>query len=230
MKIAEPEVLYIDNHVLVINKPAPLATMGAEAGEPTAAQWARDYLKHRFDKPGNVYIGVVSRLDSFVTGVLPLARTSKGAARLTQAFAEKRVQKTYAALVDGIPETPSGTWIDHLWHDDRAHRVRVVNADQGQRAELAYKVISLFGQKSLLSIELITGRKHQIRVQTSSRSLPVVGDTKYSGPSWNHPGIALHAASLEFPHPTRDETIRVEAPFPSYWPRNVAERWSEEKS
>lgn len=226
MKPAEPQVLYIDNHLLVINKPAPLATMGAEAGVATAVEWARSYLKHQFDKPGNVYVGVVSRLDAYVTGVLPLARTSKGASRLSQAFAEHRVQKFYCALVEGEVEPNADTWIDRLWHDDRAHRVRVVRDDRGQRAELRYRTIASVGTSTLLEIELLTGRKHQIRVQASSRGVPIVGDSKYGARLWSHPGIALHAATIIVPHPTRDELIRVDAPLPAYWPREAVQAWT----
>ena len=219
-------VLHIDNHVLVLDKPAPLATMGALPGEPTAVEWARDYLKHRFQKPGNVFVGVVSRLDAFVTGVLPLARTSKGAARLTQAFAENRVRKTYVALVNGDLAIDQGHWCDRLWHDDGARRVRVVTDERGQAAELHFQVVARFQQTTLLAIRLITGRKHQIRVQTSARDVPIVGDSKYGAPAWKQPGIALHAARLAFPHPTREETIDVSAPLPEYWPKEAREAWS----
>ena len=221
MKPTEPRVLYEDNHLLVIDKPAPLATMGAAAGEPTAVEWARDYLKRRYDKPGNVFIGVVSRLDAFVTGVLPLARTSKGAARLSASFAGDDVAKHYVAWLDGMLPAAQGSWRDRLRHDDQAQRVVVERGAGGQEAELHWERIATIDDRDLVAIRLITGRKHQIRVQASSRRLPIVGDVKYGGPRWSAPGIALHAARIVLPHPTRREPMTFEAPLPETWPLAV---------
>ena len=225
MTLPEPTVLLEDNHLLVINKPAPLATMGAEAGEPTAVEWARDYLKRQYHKPGNVYIGVVSRLDAFVTGVLPLARTSKAAARLTAAFSSGSVDKRYVALVEGVGLARLGRFDDSLRHNDAARCVEVSAGPGSQAASLEYEVLAENQGVTLVAIRLITGRKHQIRVQFSHRGFPILGDRKYGGRPWKGTGIALHAQRITFPHPTRQEPVTVEAPLPDDWPLPWRQAW-----
>ena len=182
------KVIYEDNHLLVIDKPAPLATMGAEAGQPSLAEMAKDYLRVKYNKPGNVYVGVVSRLDAFVTGVIVLARTSKAAARLTDQFRRRTVEKTYWAIVaDPLPDQ-AGTLEHHVFKNDARHRMEVAGRrDQlppdAKLARLKYQVIASDQQRSLVEVKLETGRKHQIRVQLESIGCPVVGDRKYGSES-----------------------------------------------
>ncbi len=215
-----PTILAEDNHLLVINKPCGWATMGALPGEPSIVDWARDDLKRRYHKPGNVYLGVVSRLDTFVSGVLVLAKTSKAAARLSAQFAAQTTTKTYWAIVPGQPEPSTGEWQDYLVKDDRAHRVIRVSANHtgAQLARLRYTVKHSHQDYSWLQIELLTGRKHQIRVQCATRGFPIYGDRKYgSRENWAPHSICLHARELSLDHPTRTERLTWTAPLPANW-------------
>jgi 23S rRNA pseudouridine1911/1915/1917 synthase len=215
------DVLYEDNHLLVLNKPAALPTMGTPGGEPTLLSLAREYVKQKYQKPGNVYLGVVSRLDAPVTGVVLFARTSKAAARLSEQFRTRAVQKTYWALVEGALHPPSGSYTDWLVQDERHRRMHVVDSSRpdAKEARLAYRQISGDGRLSLLEVELETGRKHQIRLQLAHHGQPVVGDRKYGSPLKFPVGIALHARRLVIAHPIRGEALVFEAPLPKYWPR-----------
>lgn len=213
-------ILYEDNHLLAVNKPAGTATMGAARGRPSMVGAVKEYVKHKYRKPGNVYLGVMSRLDAAVSGVLLLARTSKAAARLTEQFKHGNVEKTYWALVPGRLPAPAGEWSDSVLKDETAQRMRVVAAGRAgaKRAALRYRRLAAAPDgATLVEIQLLTGRKHQIRVQFASRGLPIVGDRKY-GSSITFPiGIALHARRLAVEHPTKKERIELEAPLPAHW-------------
>ena len=227
-----PTILFEDNHLLVVNKPSGLATMGALEGEPSVVEWARADLKRRYQKPGNVYIGVVQRLDAWASGVLVLAKTSKAAARLTAQFAARETAKQYWCVVEGRIEPAAGKWRDHLAKDDAARRVRVVpkSAPGAQSAELNYTVRgrSPDGQFSWLEIELLTGRKQQIRVQCSARGHAIVGDQKYDAETHFAPeSIALHSRTLTIQHPTREEELTLTAPLPTSW-RKLNLPWQED--
>jgi 23S rRNA pseudouridine1911/1915/1917 synthase len=213
-----PRVLYEDNHLLVIDKPAGMVTQGALPGEPSAVEWAKSYIKERYQKPGNVFIGVVSRLDRDVSGVLILARTSKGAARLNDAFRERVVEKTYWAVVEGKLAGPL-TCVDHLAEDAGRKIMAVVGSDDpdGLEARLTALPLRAVQAGTLVEVALETGRKHQIRVQLASRELPIVGDRKYGARRKFSRGIALHARRLTCPHPTRKETLTFEASVPKEW-------------
>lgn len=216
-----PSVIYEDNHLLALNKPAGWVSQGAAPGQPNVLDWAKDYLREKYHKPGNVYLGVVSRLDASSSGVLLLARTSKAAARLSEEFRERRVEKIYWALVTGHIEPAAGTLVDFIADDEPRPRMRVVpegHADgEAKRAELRYRVRSQLAGASWLEIELVTGRKHQIRVQLAARGHAVVGDRKYGAGQSFPEGIALHARELSVAHPVRDERIRLVAPVPEAW-------------
>jgi 23S rRNA pseudouridine1911/1915/1917 synthase len=218
--VSRLDVLYEDNHLLVINKPAGVATQGAAAGEESMVEWAREYLRVKYRKPGNVYVGIVSRLDSLVTGVLVLARTSKAAARLNEQFRTSSVRKIYWAIVERSPAEPQSELTDYLAKDDARRRVVVVSASAAgaQLARLHYRrLYSLVGGRALFEVELATGRKHQIRVQFASRGAPIVGDAKY-GSSVSFPsGIALHSRRLEIEHPTLKTRLAFTAPLPESW-------------
>jgi 23S rRNA pseudouridine1911/1915/1917 synthase len=217
------DVLYEDNHVLAVNKPAMLPTMGVAEGRPSLLAVAKEYVRRKYDKPGNVYLGIVSRLDAPVTGVVLIARTSKAAARLTKLFRERDVEKTYWALVEGHVDPASGELIHYLRRDERHRRMHVTGAQTpgAQRAELAYRVLKTLGQRTLLEIQLLTGRKHQIRVQLADALGPVVGDRKYGSSQRFEIGIALHARRLELEHPVRKTPLAIEAPLPGYWPNRI---------
>ncbi len=213
------DILYEDNHLLVVNKPAGIATMGSEAG-PTVHSLAADYLKQRYDKPGKAYVGIVSRLDTMTSGVLVLTRTSKAAARLSQQFAQKStgINKVYLAVVDPPLQADNEAWIDWVRKDDRAHRMRVVSqSGDAQEARLRYLTLGRATHNSLIAVQLLTGRKHQIRVQLADRGHPVVGDRKYGSPVPFSNGIALHSWRLQFVHPTLHQPMLFAATPPASW-------------
>ena len=215
------EILYEDNHLLAVNKPAGLATMGTPAGRPTLLAVAKEYFKQRYDKPGNVYLGVVSRLDAPVTGVVLLARTSKAARRLSEQFRSRRVEKTYWAVVEGMVQPPRDACVDWIGQDKRHRRMWIVGATmpEAKEARLTYRLLNKLGEHSLVEIAPQTGRKHQIRLQLSHRGHPVLGDRKYgSVRPWSE-GIALHSRRLVVTHPVGGEPIAMEAPLPEAWSR-----------
>ncbi len=216
------EVLYEDNHLLVVNKPAMLPTMGVAEENPSLLMVAKEYVRRTYDKPGNVYLGIVSRLDAPVTGLVLLAKTSKAAARLSEAFRLRRVKKSYLAVVEGSP-APSTALLEHYLRKDERHR-KVHATHQAcpgaQLARLEYRALSHGDAMSLLEIELETGRKHQIRVQLAKIGHPILGDRKYGSGLPLASGIALHAHRLELEHPVRREVLTLEAPIPSVWRRH----------
>jgi 23S rRNA pseudouridine1911/1915/1917 synthase len=216
-------VLYEDNHLLVVDKPAGLPTMGVAEDQPSVLAVAREYVKHKYQKPGNVYLGVISRLDAPVTGVLLIARTSKAARRLTEAFRTRRVEKSYLALVEGHLARSAGRLEDYLRKDERHRRMHTTSsrAEGAQRAVLDYEVIRELGEQSLVKVALETGRKHQIRVQLSKLGHPIVGDRKYGSRRQFARGIALHSHRLALDHPVRNEPLAVIAPLPAHWPPSV---------
>lgn len=212
-------VIYEDNHLLAVLKPAGLATMGLPEGKPTLLTLAKRYVKDRYRKPGNVYLGVVSRLDAPVTGVVLLARTSKAARRLTEQFRARTVDKVYWGLAEGLVEPVSGEWENWLAADERHRRMHVVGPTHpgAKVARLAYRRLDAFQRNSLLEVELQTGRKHQIRVQLADRGHPIVGDRKYGSRRRFPSGIALHARRLVIDHPVRGGPVSLEGPLPEAW-------------
>lgn len=223
-----PEILCEDGPLLAVNKPAGLLTQGVPQGLPTLEGWVRDYLRDKYHKPGRVYLGIPHRLDRPVSGVIVFARNSKAAARLAEQFRERTVRKWYLAVVEGTPSPPTGRLVDWLLKDSAIAHVWVVppHVSEARRAELSYEVLSSSDGRSLVRIELHTGRMHQIRAQLAAQGWPVVGDWQY-GATTAFPGveesstrtevIALHAEQLELRHPIRYDLIRVEAPPPRSW-------------
>ena len=204
---------------MAVLKPAGVLTMGDRTEDRSMIDLAREYLRRKYDKPGQVFVGVVHRLDRPVSGVLLLARTSKGASRLSEQFRQRQVRKIYHCLVEGRPPKAAGELTDHLAKQSTTNVSRVVasDADAAKLARLKYRVLRSVRGRSLLEVELLTGRSHQIRVQLASRGLPICGDIKYGSrmrlPGW----MALHGASLTFEHPTRPESMTVVAPEPAEW-------------
>lgn len=223
-------MLYEDNHLLVVDKPAGLATMGVADDKPSLLREARDYIKRKYSKSGNVYLGIVSRLDAPVTGVIVVARTSKAASRLTEAFRMRQVDKSYLALVEGHPENSSTRLENYLRKDERHRRMHTTHAtaEGAQYAALRYQVIEELADRSLLKVTLETGRKHQIRIQLAKLGHAICGDRKYGSqvafpPGRSKQGIALHSWRLTMRHPVaRDgqrNVLAIEAPLPTYWPK-----------
>lgn len=216
-------VLYEDNHLLALVKPAGLIMMGAEAGLPSLLTYAKEYIRAKYNKPGNVYLGAMSRLDAPVSGVALLARTSKAAARLSEQFRTHRVEKIYWAVVEGRIEPPAAECCNWIAADERHRRMHVVGPKSpgARECRLSYSRKALLGggggEGSLLEIQLETGRKHQIRLQLSARGFPVWGDRKYGSRQPFPIGIALHARRLVVQHPVRQVPIELEAPLPASW-------------
>jgi 23S rRNA pseudouridine1911/1915/1917 synthase len=235
-------ILYEDNHLLVIDKPAGIATQGSRPGERSLLALAKDYLKQKYRKPGNVFLAAVSRLDEFVSGVVVLARTSKSAARLSEQFASRGVTKLYLAVVEqqrpnGTDLPPSGRLRDWVWQDELQRRMVVVDhlSDEASEkpppppsadrlggpirlAESEVRILARGASDCLLLVRLLTGRKHQIRVQLASRGWPIVGDRKYgSRRNWARHAIALHALEIQLRHPTRGSALAFHAPPPPPW-------------
>ncbi len=218
-------ILYADNHLLVVDKPAGLSTMGSTLGEPTLARQAAEYLRHKHNKPGNAFIGVVSRLDRLVSGVLVLARTSKAASRVSEQIRQHQVDKFYMAIVEGQWPTQLSTpnsWhelVDWVAKDEASHRMRVVPETKpgAQLAHMRVQCLANAHDKSLLKIELMTGRKHQIRLQLAEQGTPVWGDTKYGAARPFSPGIALHCQQLTILHPTLKQKLTFASPPTQHW-------------
>ena len=217
-------VLFEDNHCLALDKPAGLLSQGDETGERSVVDWAKEYIKTRYEKPGNVYVGLVHRLDQPVSGVILLAKTSKAATRLSEQFREGSVEKVYWAVVEGRMNPETGEWTDVLTKDREINIVAIAGeGEEGKEAGVSYRVMEKLGTKSLVELKPTTGRGHQLRVQLASRGFPIVGDRKYGARSslraldggWR---IALHARSLSFKHPTRNEVVLVSSPVPADWP------------
>jgi len=211
------EILYEDNHLLVIEKPSGLATMGLADGEETLLTLAKDYVKAKHNKPGNVYLGVVSRLDVPVSGVVVFARTSKAAARLNDQFRDRTAKKTYLALVEGTIEPIAAECIDRIREDERHRKAWITRDLIGKDSKLSYKRLQRLTSCSLIEIHLETGRKHQIRVQLASRGFPILGDRKYGARCEFPNGIALHAWKLILCHPIGGEALEFVAPLPASW-------------
>ncbi|HUG93270.1 MAG TPA: RNA pseudouridine synthase [Planctomycetaceae bacterium] len=222
------EILCEDAPVVAVNKPAGVITQGAPPGVDSLADLVREYLKRKYSKPGNVYLGLVHRLDRPVSGVVVFARNSKAAARLSEQFREHRVRKVYHAVVERLPDPESGTLTDWLLRDRDAARVRLVPAETpgAREAVLHYRTLGRQRGRAWLEIEPATGRMHQIRVQLAARGWAIVGDHKYGARTelvpprpverWQAP-IALHARSLTLKHPIRYDDLTIAAPLPEEW-------------
>ena len=212
-------ILYEDNHIIALVKPTGLATMGLPSGEETLFTQTKAYLKEKYAKPGDVYLGVVSRLDVPVSGIVLFARTSKAATRLNEQFREHTVEKIYAALVEGTIFPTEAECIDRIGEDKRHRKIFQTQSNEGKECRLHYRKLRQVRQCSLIEIHLVTGRKHQIRLQLASRGFPIRGDSKYGAKMPFSSGIALHAWKLTFSHPTTKERIELTTPLPSTFER-----------
>jgi 23S rRNA pseudouridine1911/1915/1917 synthase len=210
-------VVYEDNHLIIVNKQAGVLVQGDETGDQPLLDMVKRYIREKYAKPGEVFLGTVHRLDRPVSGLVVFARTSKALERMNEMFRTKNIQKIYWAAVKNYPSPEQGTLIHWLVKNEKknvttAHRQEIPGS---QRAELDYMVKGSFQEFYLLEVSPLTGRPHQIRVQLASLKCPIVGDVKYGYAKANADGsILLHARALEFIHPVKKEPIRVEAPLP----------------
>lgn len=212
-------VLYEDNHLLAVYKPSGLLVQGDRTGDACLLDLGKCWLKQRYDKPGNVYLGIIHRLDRPVAGIVLFARTSKAASRLSQQFRERSVKKTYLAVVHGEVADVSGRLIHYIERKDRVSRVVPAPTAGSQEAGLHYTVLGTNGETSLLRIRLETGRRHQIRIQLAHMGHSILGDLRY-GADRPLPDrqIALLAQRLSVNHPTRGDRLALACPIPQGWP------------
>jgi RluA family pseudouridine synthase len=211
------DVRFIDNHLLVVNKPPGVPVQGDVSGDPDLLGEARDYLKERFSKPGRVFLGLVHRLDRPTSGLLVFARTSKSAARLSEAFRRREVEKRYLAIVEGNPDE-TGSFTDWLVRSGRHVRLANPQSKDARMASLSYRKLGTSGEAALVEVELKTGRKHQIRVQFAERGHPLVGDLRYGAKIlFDGRNLALHCRMLGLVHPVRKVAMRWVCDPPDTW-------------
>ena len=214
------DILYIDNHLIAVRKPAGMLTQQDDSGESSLMDHVKDWIKTEYKKPGKVFLGLVHRLDRPVSGVVVFARTSKGASRLSEQFRQKTTKKIYRALVEGTPD-PRKNHLTHYLRKEKTFKATVFPrpTPNASEAVLDYEVIKTLSNTSLLDIHLHTGRFHQIRAQLSFIGHPIVGDKKYGAHSVLPEGqIALYARSIIFKHPISKEEIAIECSPPPNWP------------
>ncbi len=213
------DIIYIDNHLLVVNKPPGLLAQSDITGDEDLLTISKEYLKNSFNKPGNVFLGLLHRLDRMVSGVTVFARTSKAASRISAQFRDNTVGKKYIAVVEDRL-TGNGSCRDYLLKEDRKSRIVSPETPKAQYAELLWNALKNHNNFTLLEITLITGRHHQIRAQLSGMGYPVIGDRKYGAKKTFHKkNIALHCASLSLEHPVKKEPVTWRAPVPGFWNR-----------
>lgn len=219
----ELEILYEDNHLIFVVKPVNMPVQEDRSKDPDLLNLVKADIKKRYNKPGNVYLGLVHRLDRPVGGVMVFAKTSKAASRLSDVIRRQKMEKTYIAVVRGIPEKKSARLEDHLVKNRKENIVYVTTQEHkdAKKAVLEYELLQINKEKqlSLLSIDLHTGRPHQIRVQLANQGLPIYGDQKY-GRDVNKPGeqLALWSTELALLHPTKKEEIRIRCSPPDEFP------------
>ncbi|OGW14433.1 MAG: RNA pseudouridine synthase [Nitrospinae bacterium RIFCSPLOWO2_12_FULL_47_7] len=215
------DILYLDNHLIAVNKPFGLPTQSERTDDPSLLEQTRSWIKTEYHKPGNVFLGMVHRLDQPVAGVVVFARTSKAASRLSAQFRERTTQKIYQAVVENQMEHSSGTLVAYLKKEkSRKTTVYPRPAPEAKQAELSYRVIKTFPHACVLEIIPQTGRFHQIRAQLAFVGHPIIGDVKYGARSPLLPAqnIALYARELIFNHPITGERVTIQAPKPPGWP------------
>lgn len=212
------KILYEDNHLIAVRKRVGDIVQGDKTGDVPLSDMVKNFLKDKYQKPGNVYLGVVHRLDRPVSGVVLFSKTSKALPRLNKMFAEhKGVKKTYLAIVVNKPAQPQGTLTHWLTRNEKQNTARAYDREVpgSKKAVLEYRLVAQSERYFLLEIELHTGRHHQIRCQLSKIGCPIRGDLKYGAPRSNPDGgISLHAWRLELEHPVSHQNITIDAPLP----------------
>lgn len=211
------DVVYEDNHLIIVNKSSSEIVQGDKTGDKPLSEMVKEYIKQKYHKPGNVFLGVVHRLDRPVSGLVVFARTSKALARLNKMFRTKEVHKTYWAIVGNCPPTEEGELVHWLVRNEKQNKSYAYDKEkpEAKKAILDYKLIGRSERYFLLEVDLKTGRHHQIRCQLAKMGCPIKGDLKYGSPRSNPDGsICLHARRVRFVHPVSKQEIDVTAPVP----------------
>lgn len=220
--IEEMDILFEDNHLIVVNKPFGMPSQGDATGDEHVSDWVKAYIKEKYHKPGNVYVALLHRLDRPTGGVIALAKTSKAATRISNDFKTRKVQKVYFAITENVPSPSEGTLVHYLKQLPNKNIIRAYRKEisGGKVARLTYKTIRQKGGKALVEVHPETGRKHQIRVQLASIGCGIKGDVKYGETTFNpDKSICLFAKKLTLIHPTLKTPLEIEAPWPSqaFW-------------
>ena len=213
------EVLYEDNHLIAVNKPAGLVVQDNEYGLASLEHHVKSYIKIKYNKPGSVFLGCIHRLDTNVTGIVLFARTSKALTRMNDQFKNRLIQKTYAALIRRKPQPMAGTLEHWLKKDPKQNKTKLYHEQQdgSKKAILHYEFINTANHCFLLKVRPITGRPHQIRVQLARTFTGIVGDVKYGQTKpTSDKSIYLHALGLSFKHPVTKENLNLHAPMPQF--------------
>lgn len=211
------DVLYEDNHLLIVNKPAGVLVQPDKKGDRALEEILKDYIKQKYNKPGEVFLGVCHRIDRPVSGVVVFARTSKALIRMNELFKGRDVHKTYWAVVENQPKETEGTLINWMKKDEQKNLSRAYDKEVpgSSRCELHYRLLGASDKYFLLEVNPVTGRHHQIRVQLSKIGCSIKGDIKYGAKRTNKDGsIHLHARKIEFIHPVKNEPLTITAPVP----------------
>lgn len=215
------QIIYEDNHLLILNKEAGQLVQGDKTGDRCLLDEAKDFIKIRDNKPGNVFLGLVHRLDRPTSGIVIFAKTSKALSRMTEKFKNREVQKVYWAVIPKSPIPQKDTLVHYLRKNEKNNKAQVTGEDakNAKRAVLHYEVLKTSDRYQLLEVNLETGRHHQIRAQLSASCAPIKGDLKYGAPRSNRDGsISLHARSVRFLHPTTKDEITLTAEVPDTEP------------
>ena len=210
-------VVYEDNHIIVVNKTASEIVQADKTGDMPLSEIVKQYLKEKYQKPGNVFRGVTHRLDRPVSGLVVFAKTSKALTRLNEMFRTSEVKKTYWAVVKNAPKEPEGELVHFLVGNEKQNKSYAYDKEvpKSKKAILDYRLIGRSENYYLLEVDLKTGRHHQIRCQLAKMGYPIKGDLKYGSPRSNPDGsICLHARRIRFVHPVSKELIELEAPLP----------------
>jgi 23S rRNA pseudouridine1911/1915/1917 synthase len=217
-RIFKLQVLFEDNHLIAVNKPAGVPVQGDDSGDTTLLDIVSDYIKVKYEKPGDVYIGLVHRVDRPVSGVVLFAKTSKALVRMNDIFQSRQVKKTYLAVVTETPEELKGTLEHYLLKDTEKNKSHASNKSGkgAKKSILSYELIGKSMKYALLQVDLETGRHHQIRCQLAKIGCPIRGDLKYGAPRSNpNGGINLHSYKLAFEHPVQKTPVEITAPLPT---------------